>query len=201
MEFAAERLQNGRMTAAIARLKISIDAVKPKVVRRLEVPFAVRLDRLHLAFQAALGWEDRHLWAFRIGGAGFGIRDPNWPGGPHDASRAILQHVIADAGVRRFRYLYDFGDGWEHTVLIEKIEPARLGIAYPRILAAKGRCPPEDVGGPRGYGEYLEALADPHHKRHAEMIEWRGPAFDPTKVDVTEIDFALKALAQKWSRR
>ena len=63
-----------------------------------------------------------------------------------------------------------------------------------------GRCPPEDVGGPRGYGEYPEALADPHHKRHAEMIEWRGPTFDPTKVDVTEIDFALKALAQKWSR-
>ncbi len=68
------------------------------------------------------------------------------------------------------------------------------------LLAAEGRCPPEDVGGPWGYGEYLEALAEPNHERHAEMLDWRGPAFDPTKIDTVELDLALDDLARKWSR-
>jgi len=188
------------MTVAIARLKISLDDVNPKVVRRLAVPFALRLDRLHLAFQAALGWENYHLWEFRIGGAGFGIPDPSWPGGPLDARKSSLQRVIADTGVKRFQYLYDFGDGWEHTIIIEKIEPARPGIDYPFLLAAAGRCPPEDVGGPSGYAEYLEALADPNHERHAEMLEWRGAAFDPAKISIADLDLALEDLARKWSK-
>lgn len=200
MELAAWRLQNGGMTAAIARLKISLDDVKPKVTRRIDVPFALRLDRLHLVFQAALGWQNDHLYEFRIGGAEFGMPDPDWPGGPLDARKTSLQSAIVDTGVKRFRYLYDFGDGWEHTVIIEKIEPAKPGVTYPILLAAEGRCPPEDVGGPWGYAEYLEALADPGHERHAEMVEWQGPTFDPTKLDNAALDLALHDLATKWSR-
>ncbi|MFM6549534.1 MAG: plasmid pRiA4b ORF-3 family protein [Microcystis panniformis] len=188
------------MTVAIARLKISLDDVTPKVVRRLAVPFTLRLDHLHLVFQAALGWENDHLWEFRIGGAGFGIPDPSWPDGPLDARKASLQRVIADTGVKRFRYLYDFGDGWEHTVVIEKIEPMRPGLTYPFLLAAAGRCPPEDVGGPSGYAEYIEALADANHERHIEMLEWRGSAFDPAKIKIADLHLALDDLARTWSK-
>lgn len=200
MELAAAGVHNSGMTVAIARLKISLDDVTPKVVRRLAIPFALRLDRLHLVFQAALGWENYHLWEFRIGGAGFGIPDPSWPDGPLDARKTSLQRVIADTGVKHFRYLYDFGDGWEHTVVIEKIEPMRPGITHPFLLAAAGRCPPEDVGGPSGYAEYLEALADANHERHIEMLEWRGSTFDPAKVNIADLGLAVDDLARKWSK-
>lgn len=165
--------------SAIARLKVSLDNVTPKVVRRVEVPLAIRLDRLHLVLQAALGWENYHLWEIRAGGVGFGIPDSDWGDGPLDARKVTLQDVVEDTGAKRLRYLYDFGDGWEHTIKIERIEPAQAGVDYPRLLDAQGRCPPEDVGGPWGYAEYLEALADPEHERHAEMVEWRGEGFDP----------------------
>ena len=65
------------------------------------------------------------------------------------------------------------------------------------LLAAKGRCPPEDVGGPWGYAEYLEAMADPKHERHAEMVEWRGPDFDPDAVDEAAIQKRLDRLAPR----
>ena len=94
----------------------------------------------------------------------------------------------------------DAYDGWEHTVVIEKIEPGKPGMAYPFLLAAAGRCPPEDVGGPSGYAEYLEAMADPNHERHAAMLEWRGSAFDPAKINIADLDLALDDLATKWSR-
>ncbi len=76
----------------------------------------------------------------------------------------------------------------------------KAGITYPFLLAAEGRCPSEDVGGPSGYADYLEALADPHHERHAEMLEWRGPAFDPAKINIADMGSRLEDLARKWSR-
>jgi hypothetical protein len=84
-------------------------------------------------------------------------------------------------------------------LLIERIEPAQPGVDYPRLLNAQGRCPPEDVGGPRGYAEYL-SLGDPTHKRYAEMVGRRGASFDPKVVDIDAITKNLLALARKWSR-
>ena len=97
-------------------------------------------------------------------------------------------------------YLYDFGDGWEHTLRIERItEPVR-GIAYPHLREATGRCPPEDVGGPWGYQEFLEAIADPKHERHSEFVTWIGDNFDPTAVNAERHARDIAALAKRWSR-
>lgn len=85
---------------AIARLEITLDDVEPKVLRRLEVPLAIKLDRLHLALQAALGWTNSHLYEIRAGGAGWGLPDPDWPDGPLDARKAKLVDVLEDAGVQ-----------------------------------------------------------------------------------------------------
>ncbi|MFZ2872700.1 plasmid pRiA4b ORF-3 family protein [Zavarzinia sp.] len=140
-------------TTAIARLKIKLDDVKPAVMRRIEVPLALRLDRLHLVLQVALGWTDSHLYEFRFRDVGFGIPDPDWEHDILDARKAKLEAVIADTGARSFKYLYNFGDGWEHTVKVEKIAPATPDVDYPLLLGASGRCPPEDVGGGGGRGD------------------------------------------------
>lgn len=183
----------------IARLKIILDDVEPAVQRRVEVPLKIRLDRLHLVFQAALGWSNSHLYEIRAGGVGWGMADPDWADGPMDASKSRLLDVLEDMGVKTLKYLYDFGDGWEHTVTIERIADALPGVSYPILIDAKGRCPPEDVGGPPGYEELLDVLANPKHKKYSEMTEWLGTPFDPRDAGTQNLADAVDALSRKWS--
>jgi hypothetical protein len=136
----------------VARLKITLDAVKPTVLRRVEVPFDIRLDRLHLTMQAALGWTNSHLYEIRAGDVGWSTLYPeaDWPEDFLDARNARLDKVIEDVGTKTLRYIYDFGDGWKHTIKIERLTDTEPGVMYPRLIAATGRCPPEDCGGPWG---------------------------------------------------
>ena len=192
------------MTAKIdiARLKFALDDVKPQVMRHIEVPLSIRLDRLHAALQVAIGWTNSHLWEFRAGGSGWGVPDPDAGFGdePHDAKKATLFGVLEDTGARSIGHLYDFGDGWEHTIKIERIVDAEPGALYPRLIDAVGRCPPEDISGPWGYTEFLEAIADPARERHAEITEWHPADFDPKAVDIIHIDEQLETLAKRWTR-
>jgi hypothetical protein len=190
------------MTAdTIARLKITLADVEPAVLRRVEVPFNIRLDRLHMVVQAAMGWTSSHLYEIRAGGAGWGQPDSDWPDGPLDARKARLNDVVEDTGAKSLRYLYDFGDGWDHTIKIEKLIDSEPGVRYPRLLEAIGRCPPEDVGGPPGYAETLEAIADPKHERHEDCREWMPENFDPKIVDTSWLADELMILAKRWSRK
>lgn len=185
----------------LVRLTISLDDVEPKVLRRVEAPLAIRLDRLHLTIQAAMGWTNSHLYEIRAGDVGWGVPDPDWGGGPLDARKARLVDVLEDVGVKTLRYLYDFADGWEHTIKIERLINPEPGAVYPRLIEASGRCPPEDVGGPWGYAELLEAINDPTHERHAELREWITADFDPNVVDADALKAEVGALAKKWSRK
>jgi hypothetical protein len=149
------------MTAdTIARLKITLDDVKPDVWRRIEVPLSLKLDRLHLAIQAAMGWTNSHLFEIRAGDVGWCIPDPDWPNGPLEARKVRLIDVLEDTGVKTLHYIYDYGDNWQHTIKIERLIDPIPGGTYPRLIDATGRCPPEDVGGWPGYEEFLEAIND-----------------------------------------
>jgi hypothetical protein len=86
-----------------------------------------------------------------------------------------LQHVHSDAEVR----ILPPGDNWRCVVLLEAIAPASPRVVYPRLVECARRGPPEDVSGPWGYGEFLEAIADPKHERQAELLEWSGGELDP----------------------
>jgi hypothetical protein len=189
--------------ATIARLKITLDDVKPVVLRRVEVPFDIRLDRLHLTIQAAMGWTNSHLYEIRGGGVGWSTPDPDagWGGDFMDARKARLGDILEDIGTKTLKYLYDFGDGWEHTIKIERLIDPEPGMLYPRLIEAKGHCPPEDVGGPWGYGELLEALADPSNERHGELKEWLADDFNPDVVDIDWLSKDVADLAQRWSRQ
>ena len=188
-------------TAGIANLRIKLDDVEPAVVRRVEVPLTIRLDHLHLVLQAAMGWTNSHLYEIRARDVSWGIPDPDFGDGPLNASKARLIDVLEDVGTKSLKYLYDFGDGWEHSVRIERTTDPMPGIAYPRLVEAAGRCPPEDVGGPWGYRDFLDAIADPNHEEHADSLQWIGGHFDPTNANAEALTQAVNHLAKKWTRR
>jgi len=118
---------------AIARLKITLDDVKPTVLRRIEVPVTVRLDRLHLAIQATMGWTNSHLYEIRAGDVGWGIADSDGGHGPLDARKTRLIDVLEDVATKTLSYLYDFGNGWEHTIKIERLIDPVPGVALIRV--------------------------------------------------------------------
>ena len=187
----------------IARLQITLDDVKPAVLRRVDVPFDIRLDRLHLTIQAAMGWTNSHLYELRAGDVGWSTPYPeaDWSGDFLDARKARLGDVLEDIGTRKLVYLYDFGDGWEHTIKVERLADPEPGMLYPCLIEVSGRCPPEDCGGPWGYAELLEAIKDPTHERYAELTEWIGDDFDPDADGAEWLTAEVNALAKKWSRK
>ena len=188
------------IAASIAHLRIKLDDVEPVVVRRLEVPLTIRLDRLHLVLQAAMGWTNSHLYEIRARDVGWGRPDPDFGDGPLDASQGRLIDVLEDVGVRSLKYIYDFGDCWEHSIRIERVTDAEAEVIYPRLVEAIGHCPPEDVGGPWGYRQFLDAIADPDPEDRADRLKWVGGPFDPTDTGVERLTQAVERLAKKWTR-
>lgn len=195
-------MYNGEMTATmIVRLRITLDDVEPAVLRRIEVPFSITLDRLHQTIQAAMGWTNSHLYDLHVKGISWGLPDADMPDeGIHDARKSRLCDVVEDFGARKLGYLYDFGDAWEHTVKMERFTEAEPGLAYPRLIEASGGCPPEDCGGPWGYAELLEALRDPKHERREDFAYLVESGFDPAIVDMDGLAKAVAVLAKLWSR-
>ena len=189
-------------TPSIAVLTVTLDDVVPKVTRRVVVPGDIRLDRLHMVIQVVMGWTNSHLFEFRIGGAGWGIPDPDGiHDGPMDAGKARLNSELARSGRKSFNYIYDYGDNWSHTVKVEKIATMSEGQSTFILLEAGGRCPPEDCGGAPGYERLLETLADPDDEEHKDMIAWCGGPFDPTRVDLPALQANLDRLARRWLPR
>jgi Plasmid pRiA4b ORF-3-like protein len=187
--------------ASIIRLKITLDDVEPVVMRRVTVRFGIRLDRLHTIVQAAMGWSNSHLWEFLAGGTGWGPRgaDDDIRDGPLDATKATLLGVLSDVGGKSVKYVYDFSDGWEHTIKVEKVFANIPGLDMPFLLEAVGRCPPEDIGGPSGYAEFLAAIRDPNHERHAEFVGRYSTDFNPAAVNVKALEAAVEAIGSRSS--
>lgn len=186
----------------IARLRIILNDVDPQPMRHIEVPLKIRLDRLHEVIQAAMGWTDTHLYEFRVGDAGWGAPDPDgFYDGPMDAKKMTLEMMIDQTGTRTIQYVYDFGDDWDHSIRIERVNDAAPGMTYPRLLKASGACPPEDVGGAWGYEEFLEALADPDHEQHTDMVHWSGGNFDAEDAGIDSIIERFDRLVKKWAPR
>jgi len=178
----------------IVQIKVKLlGMTKPPVWRRVQLRADTRLDQLHEILQAALGWENYHLHAFSFGEEEFGPRDPELNLDFSD-ERQVTLGELTDIGAR-FRYTYDFGDNWEHEILVEDLLDPDPDTHYPILVAAKGACPPEDCGGTWGYADLKEILADPNDERHQEMLEWLGlenaSEFDPATVPSENIDYEL----------
>ncbi len=179
---------------SVYRLKITLADVRPPVWRRVDVLGRTTLPRLHQIIQAAMGWNDAHLHVFRAGQLQYGVPDPELPF--VNERRVRLDDVVSTAK-ESFSYVYDFGDHWLHTVLVESISPAEAGTQYPRFIGGRGACPPEDVGGPPGFESFVNIISDPSHPQHAAMSRWVGGRFDPAALDVGEIRLALRRIARR----
>lgn len=176
----------------IVQIKIKLLGVsKPPVWRQLQLRADTRLDELHEILQAALGWENYHMHVFTFADEEFGVRDPELG---HADERKVTLGELTDIGAR-FRYTYDFGDDWEHEILVEDLLDPDPETHYPTLVASKGACPPEDCGGTWGYANLKAILADPSHDEHQDMLEWLGltdaSEFDPTTVPTTDIHHEL----------
>ena len=182
---------------AIHKIKVSLQGSRPPIWRRLEVPSGITLRQLHDVIQAAFGWQDYHLWMFETAVGRYGIADREL--GHRDAGKARLAEVAVVAG-SRLGYTYDFGDSWDHDILVEAVGDAEPGVGYPRCLAGRRAGPPEDCGGVWGYETLVEVLADPSHDEHEERLEWLGlesaAEFDPGAFDLAEVNTALSGLAK-----
>jgi hypothetical protein len=182
----------------IYQLKVSLKGAKPPIWRRVLVPSDMDLGRLHRVIQAAMGWMDYHLHQFVAGHTAFGVADENalnWDMDVEDERKWRLDEVLKREK-DKLRYEYDFGDGWEHDVTLEKVLPYDAKQALPRCVAGRRACPPEDCGGIWGYAELLEVLADPEDPGRDEMLEWLGGEFDPSLLDLEETNRMLAQAAR-----
>jgi hypothetical protein len=185
-------MARAKASGDVYQLKITLADIRPPIWRRVQVRDCT-LDMLHHIIQVCFGWEDYHLHAFEICGEQYG--DPEQMQ-DLDATpeRKMSLSRFAASRKRKFTYTYDFGDTWKHVIQIEKTLAAEPGVKYPRCIAGERAGPPEDCGGPWGYADFVDAVADPNHPRHEERREWVGDEFDPEAFDPEKINKGLKAL-------
>jgi hypothetical protein len=173
---------------ALCQVKITLRGAKPPIWRRLRLPASTTLAQLHQVIQMAFGWEDAHLHAFEIGGRRYSRPDFELWDEAADEGKARLRD-LARPGTR-LRYTYDFGDSWEHDVLVEDLLPSD-GVPHAVCLTGRRAGPPEDCGGVWGYAELCDILADPDHPDHAERVEWLGRPYDPAAFDKDAVNASL----------
>ncbi len=190
---ASKAARRGPDAVEILRLRIDLDHVTPVVTRTVLVRASSSLSKLHTVIQVVMGWEDCHLHEFTKDGVRYGPTHlyDDFDEMDLESERKQLGTLFRK-GEKSLIYLYDFGDGWQHTVTLEQRLPPDLSLRRPTCIAGDNACPPEDVGGPGGYMNYLEAVLDPQHEEHEEMIEWRGPGFHPSRFSIDEANAQLQ---------
>jgi hypothetical protein len=187
-------LKKRQAAPAWLQLKIELAWIKPAIWRRVVVPETITLGKLHDVIQLAMGWCDCHLHEFEIAGERYGVPDPDLDWGESVRAEGRVRLTTALSGGKTFRYTYDFGDGWEHRIKVEKVLPPDPALTTPLCLAGANACPPEDIGGPPGYADFVGAVSDPAHPEHDEMLDWYGGPFDPTAFDVESVNEILRKI-------
>lgn len=171
----------------IYQIKITLKRSAPAIWRRIQVRSDATLHKLHQIIQAVMPWEEDHAHQFAIGGVFYDIPASDYFGliETEDERRFRLNQLITGRGFK-FEYEYDFGDSWEHALLVENILPFQKGVSYPICLEGKRAGPPEDIGGISGYYHFLSIIQDPKHPEYEEMREWVDKDFDPEVFDLKQ---------------
>ena len=182
-----------KTSAPVFQLRVDLLHLKPAIWRRILVPGSIKLSKLHVVLQQTMGWMGGHLHEFIVGDRNYGVPDSDYPD-PRVEREDRVTLAGALGPLKTFLYLYDFGDGWEHRVKVEKVLPPDPDLRSPLCLAGANACPPEDVGGPPGYIEFLDAIGDPSHEEHHDMLEWCGGHFEPTAFNLDDINSFLTGI-------
>jgi len=178
----------------VYQFKITLQEIRPPIWRRIQVPETYTFWDLSVAIQSAMDWGGHHLHEFSVLNPKTGVVDEiGFPDEEYGRSvRKGWETKIASYFSKDNKwaeYLYDFGDYWEHDVLLEKILPTEPGMIYPRCIAGKRNTPPDDVGSTDGYEEFVEIMSDPDNEEYEEMKMWYGGDFDPDHFDCEEVVF------------
>lgn len=181
----------------ILKLKIQLDgATKPPIWREVEVADTAHLGNLHYIIQAAMGWDCSHLHHFfNNSGDYYGEISEFSDDDVTDELTVQIKTLLTKKG-DKLKYEYDFGDSWLHTISVLELKEAEKGVKYPRLLAGKGACPPEDCGGVWGYADLKEIMKNPEHEDYEEMSEWLSDDFDPNEFDLEEHQKVVNKLAK-----
>lgn len=175
----------------VLQLKIVLQGIDPPVWRRILVEDTISFYQLHDVIQSVMGWEDDHLFEFDQGGLSIGRAHEDFMGEVKSAKKVKIKEVFSTEG-QRLPYIYDFGDSWEHLIIVEKIMEKDPSQKYPVCLDGERACPPEDCGGVWGYEELLEIKKDKNHPEYEErIVEWLGEDFDPEDFDLNEVNEGL----------
>ena len=186
----ATRASKLKPADAVYQFKITLLESHPPIWRRIQVQDCT-LDKLHEHIQTAMGWTNSHLHHFRIKEQLYGDPDlmqENFEEMEYkDSTTTKISDILPRTGKRfRFQYEYDFGDSWYHEVLFEGLVRVESKVKYPLCVEGARACPPEDCGGIWGYADFVEAIQNPNHEQHEELLEWVGGRFDPEGFDTAK---------------
>jgi hypothetical protein len=178
----------------IIQLKITLQGTKPPIWRQVLVNKTTTFLELHYIIQITMGWENSHLFEFEINK--YRIAEPNedfdteFTEKTLDATTITLDSIITSTK-EKFNYIYDFGDSWNHQILVEKFLPLNTKTQYPNCINGELNCPPEDCGGIGGFYGLLDIINNKRHPERKEMLEWLGGQFDAEHFDKNEINKEL----------
>ena len=171
-------------TADTLVLRISLNDIQPEIWRVIEVAGPGTLGDLHGAVVGAMGWDDSHLHSFMVGDTWYSPVYESMETVGDDEESVTISEALPEVG-SSIKWLYDWGDGWDHTITVEKTGTMQEGTTYPILHDGARACPPEDCGGAWGYMDILAMLDDPNYEpqmlERDELMEWVGPDFDPDR--------------------
>ncbi len=182
------------------QFKISLNGTEPLVWRRFRISGSKNLLFLHDVIQIVMGWEDVHLHSFKINQIEYQryiFAGDEFESFENEEDYTISQ-LVKNIG-QELIYIYDFGDGWHHTLKLEAVEETS-GSSKPAIcLDGERACPPEDVGNVSGYYRFLDAIADLEDPEHENLTNWIGGYFDPNLFNLELINERLKKMGKGHS--
>ncbi|MDP2364546.1 MAG: plasmid pRiA4b ORF-3 family protein [Ignavibacteria bacterium] len=185
------------MSKIVYQVQIALRDYRPKIWRRLLIPSDLLLSDFHKVIQSSMGWTNSHLHQFIKNRVYFTMRmkdDDMWDDMNSVDYKKMKVSDLLKAVKEKIIYEYDFGDGWQHDIILEKILAYDDKLKHPICLAGKMNCPPEDCGGIWGYSNMLEILKQPKHEEYESFVEWLGGDFDPEEFD---IDYVNELLSEK----
>jgi hypothetical protein len=183
-----------KKTYAVFQIKMTLMSIDPPIWRRIQTKDCSLVD-LHALIQVTMGWDFEHLYRFIIGGERYADLDMVSQDDARDVCDTNLSEVLPAQNRRpRFAYEYDFGDEWMHQLIVEERFPPEPGVKYPICVAGQRACPPEDCGGPWGYPGFVEAIINPGHREHDELLDWVGGEFDPEEFDLESVNKELRRM-------
>ena len=178
----------------ILQLKITLVGIEPKIYRIVQVPATITLRNLHKVIQKVMEWENYHLYQFVKDKESFGPQSRDFLMAEVKNDKSVPVVDLLPKARHKMFYEYDFGDGWLHEVLLQKVLPGDEAVRYPICINGEHAGPPEDSGGPPGYCDLLDALDDPNHEGHADAKDWLGEGYDPNFFDLDEINRRLRRI-------